>query len=144
MCFVHLFINNKWWVLLWMIIFDQLGFSLWSINIQLKKYKKIISKRRWSWLLIFSETSFYFPHFEKLLIKMISYFHTKTLLISAQDPCKTPDNQDGLCIPVQSCTAIWNAIVNKDHINNSEVGIYLRNSQCGVSARSHKVCCTFE
>lgn len=33
------------------------------------------------------------------------------------------------------------ALINKDHIMNPVVGEFLRKSQCGTKAGSHKVCC---
>jgi hypothetical protein len=33
------------------------------------------------------------------------------------------------------------ALINKDHLTNSEVASYLRKAQCGVMFGSHDVCC---
>lgn len=64
--------------------------------------------------------------------------------MTAQEHCATPDAQEGQCVQVKRCTAIWNAIINRDHITNPDVASYLRNAQCGVQANSQKVCCALE
>jgi hypothetical protein len=33
------------------------------------------------------------------------------------------------------------ALINNDHLTNPSVAKFLRESQCGISANSHKVCC---
>lgn len=39
------------------------------------------------------------------------------------------------------CISIMTALVNNDHLTNSQVAQFLRASQCGLHAGSHKVCC---
>jgi hypothetical protein len=40
--------------------------------------------------------------------------------------------------------SVFTALVNRDHLTNSEIAKYLRESQCGFEAGSHKVCCNIE
>ncbi|CRL02376.1 CLUMA_CG015259, isoform A [Clunio marinus] len=56
--------------------------------------------------------------------------------------CVTPVNSLGKCINVMFCTSVMTALINNDHLTNSDVAQYLRSSQCGIMRDSHKVCCS--
>lgn len=61
-----------------------------------------------------------------------------------QADCITPDDALGKCIEVKNCVSIMTALINNDHLTNPDVAKYLRESQCGFSAGSHKVCCNID
>jgi hypothetical protein len=46
-----------------------------------------------------------------------------------------------MCVDVKFCVSIMTALINNDHLTNPAVAKYLRESQCGLRAGSHKVCC---
>lgn len=58
-----------------------------------------------------------------------------------QPDCVTPSNALGRCVHVRFCVSIMTALINNDHLTNSNVAKYLRESQCGLERGSHKVCC---
>lgn len=53
----------------------------------------------------------------------------------------TPLNSVGKCVPSRFCVSVMTALINQDHLTNSNVAQFLRRLQCGNTRGSHKVCC---
>jgi len=58
--------------------------------------------------------------------------------------CVTPDEKPGFCVDVQYCVSIMTALLNGDHLANTEIAKYMREVQCGIEINSQKVCCHLE
>lgn len=56
--------------------------------------------------------------------------------------CRTPDNQNGVCIIVKHCEKLNTLLETKTHVES--VKILLRKSFCGYEGKNPKVCCSLE
>ncbi|XP_063908406.1 serine protease easter-like isoform X2 [Zophobas morio] len=57
-------------------------------------------------------------------------------------PCRTPNNQDGDCKPINHCPALHSLLMKRPLSESNAV--FLRQSQCGFDGIFPKVCCSTE
>ncbi|KRT80414.1 Trypsin, partial [Oryctes borbonicus] len=66
----------------------------------------------------------------------ICFFVFNLYTVQAQVSCRTPNGENARCVPINSCTILYEAVLTKD----PEVVRFLRESQCGYSS-GPLVCC---
>lgn len=71
------------------------------------------------------------------VVKRIIFF--KKILKLAEDPCRAPNGEDGLCISLDECDGLKSLL--RTQADNPRVRFYLQRSTCGFIGNFPKVCC---